>query len=270
MKRPIITRPLITLLTDFGTVDHYVAAMKGLILGICPQAEIVDITHDIPAYSIPEAAYTLAQTWHCFPKGTTHVSVVDPGVGSARRGILAEVAGHRFVAPDNGLLSMILSAHPEAKVREITASRFFRHPVSNTFHGRDIFAPVAARLATGIRPNAFGNVITDTIIGDFAKPRWIKSGVCRGAVLKVDNFGNVITNLEWDAFESIATQSFRLKLGRHTVRYFQATYSPAPKRQIFALRGSSGYIEVSMNQADAAKFMGVTAGDVIELSLLTR
>src|ERR1035437_2831192 len=123
-------RPVITLLTDFGLADHYVAAMKGAILGICPQAELVDISHDITPFSIPEAAYTLAQAWHCFPRGTTHLAVVDPGVGSARRAIVAEVAGHRFVPPDNGLLGMILDSHPGARVREIGADRYFRQPVS--------------------------------------------------------------------------------------------------------------------------------------------
>src|SRR3569623_993574 len=152
-------RPIITLLTDFGTSDHYVAAMKGVILGICPQAELIDITHDITPYAIAEGAYTLAQAWRCFPRGTTHLAVVDPGVGTERRAILAEEDGHRFVAPDNGLLSFILAAHPAATVRENSESRFFRDSVSSTFHGRDIFAPVSAHLARGIAPEQLGNVI---------------------------------------------------------------------------------------------------------------
>src|SRR5580698_10812564 len=136
-------RPLITLLSDFGVADHYVASMKGVILSICPNANLIDITHEVTPFAIPEAAYTLAQAWQCFPKGTIHLAVVDPGVGSTRRPIVAEVAGHRFVAPDNGLLSMVLLARPRPRVREITAARYFRQPISNTFHGRDIFAPAA-------------------------------------------------------------------------------------------------------------------------------
>src|SRR5580704_10785295 len=143
-------RPIVTLLTDFGLTDHYVAAMKGVILTICPAAELVDISHNVKAFSIPEAAYTLAQAWQSFPKGTTHLAVVDPGVGSARRPIVAVAGRHRFVAPDNGLLTMVLKANPGAKVREINAVQYFRKPVSSTFHGRDVFAPVAARLARGL------------------------------------------------------------------------------------------------------------------------
>ena len=262
-------RPIITLLTDFGTVDHYVAAMKGVILGICPEAEIIDITHHITAYSIPEAGYTLAQAWHYFPKGTTHVAVVDPGVGTARRAILAEVAGHRFVAPDNGLLSMILRAHPEAKIREITANRFFRKPLSNTFHGRDVFAPVAAHLAGGTDAKKVGVGITDAVVGSFAVPKMVRRGIWKGEVLKIDNFGNVISNLEWKAFQNIATQPFELRIGRHTVRRFQSTYTGISRRQLFALRGSSGYIEVSFTQQNAAKFMGAAPGAAVELSLTT-
>jgi S-adenosyl-L-methionine hydrolase (adenosine-forming) len=136
-------RPIITLLTDFGTADHYAAAMKGVMMCICPDAHLLDISHLVTPFAIPEAAYTLAQSWRLFPKGTIHVVVVDPGVGSARRPILAEAGGHLFVAPDNGVLSMVLGAVPEYTVREITASEYFRQPVSQTFHGRDIFAPVA-------------------------------------------------------------------------------------------------------------------------------
>ena len=141
---------VITLLTDFGSADHYAGAMKGVLLGICPDAQLVDISHEITPYAIAEAAFSLAQAWTCFPEGTVHLIVVDPGVGSSRRPILAEAAGHCFVAPDNGVLTMLYDAAPAHAVREITASRYFRQPVSRTFHGRDIFAPVAAPLANGL------------------------------------------------------------------------------------------------------------------------
>jgi S-adenosylmethionine hydrolase len=254
------------LLTDFGLIDHYVAAMKGVILTICPQAELVDISHDVTPFSIPEAAYTLTQAWHCFPKGTTHMAVVDPGVGSDRRPIVAEVSGHRFVAPDNGLLTMILDPNPGAKVREIQASRYFRQPVSATFHGRDIFAPVAAHLAGGLAVSKLGKPVSDAVRSDFAKPT--QSGRARwtGTVLKIDRFGNIITNLDWATFHRIQDIPFQLKLGHRTVTRFSPTYAATPGGELFAIKGSSGYVEVSLNQSHAASIADVLPGSTIRLS----
>lgn len=261
-------RPIITLLTDFGTSDHYVAAMKGVILGICPEAELIDITHDITPYAIAEGAYTLAQAWRCFPKGTTHLAVVDPGVGSKRRAILAEADGHHFIAPDNGLLSFILRAVPDATVRELTQSRFFRNSVSRTFHGRDIFAPVSAHVARGIDPKRFGDVIKNTECGNFTAIFQGDSGHFRGTVLKIDTFGNVISNLEAEKFNRIAREPFRIRLGNRTVSTFHATYAEAPPGEIFALFGSSGFVELSINQSDAASRLKARAGSPLTLRLL--
>ena len=258
-------RPLITLLTDFGAADHYVAAMKGVILGICPDANLIDISHDVTPFSIPEAAYTLAQAWQCFPEGTTHLAVVDPGVGSSRRPLVAEVAGHCFVAPDNGLLSMILHANARAKVREIGATRYFRQPVSKTFHGRDIFAPVAAHLARGLSARKLGRVVSDAVLGDFTKPTQLDSGRWAGHILKVDRFGNVITNLDWATFQGIAQSPFKLKVGNRTVTRYYPTYAEAPAGQFFALQGSSGYVEVSLNQSNAAFALGAAPGGSVHL-----
>jgi hypothetical protein len=258
-------RPIITLLTDFGTSDHYVAAMKGVILGICPNAELVDISHHITPYSIPEAAYTLAQAWHCFPKGAIHLAVVDPGVGSKRRAIIAEAAGHRFVAPDNGLLSFVLRAVPKATVREISETRFFREPVSPTFHGRDIFAPVSAHLARGIVPKRIGKVLQDTVIGDFTEIRQDRAGNWLATVLKIDSFGNIISSLESDTFRWVSHSPFRLRVGRHTIKTFRQTYAEARTDEVFALFGSSGFIEVSLNQSNAAKRLGVSPGARVTL-----
>jgi S-adenosylmethionine hydrolase len=257
-------RPVITLLSDFGIADHYVACMKGVILGICPDAELVDISHSITPYAIAEGAYTLAQAWHCFPEGTTHLAVVDPGVGGTRRPILAEVAGHRFVAPDNGVLSLVIDTDAKARVREITANRYFRKPISNTFHGRDIFAPIVARLACGLAPAKVGAVISDPILS-IAKPKPARNGSWLGTVLKIDQFGNVITNFDRAAFQEVCAGRFRLKFGGKTVSHFCATYSEAPKGQLFALWGSSGYLEVSLNQSDAAQSLGVVPGAAAEL-----
>ncbi|HEY4089026.1 MAG TPA: SAM-dependent chlorinase/fluorinase [Bryobacteraceae bacterium] len=263
-------RPIITLLTDFGTSDHYVAAMKGVILGICPEAEIIDITHDITPYAIAEGAYTLSQAWRCFPKGTTHLAVVDPGVGTERRAILAEADGHRFVAPDNGLLSFILSEAPGASVRELSKPRYFRDSVSSTFHGRDIFAPVSAHVARGIDPKRLGNVINDTAFETFAAIFQEDSGQYVGSVLKIDRFGNVITNLEAKKFSRIAIEPFRIRVGSKTVSTFHPTFGEARRGEIFALFGSSGFIELAVNQSDAAKRLGVKAGAPLTLRLLAK
>ncbi len=251
--------PIITLLTDFGLADHYVAAMKGVILGICPHARLIDITHQITPFSISEGAYTLAQAWKYFPKGTVHLAVVDPGVGSTRRAMAAEIDGHRFVAPDNGLLTMALGDSCNTKIREITASRYFRAPVSNTFHGRDIFAPVAAHLANGLALSRVGKKLSDPVIGDFAKPTQLPDGRWRGTVLSVDSFGNIITNFNWPR------RPFSLKLASRTLTNYSATYASAPADQPFVIEGSSGYIEVSINKSSAAATLNVVPGAMIVL-----
>ena len=260
-------RPVITLLTDFGLADHYVAAMKGVILTICPTAELIDISHDVTPFAISEAAFTLSQTWQYYPKGAVHLAVVDPGVGSSRRAIVAEVDGHRFVAPDNGLLSMVLEGQTGTKLREITATRYFRATVSSTFQGRDIFAPVAAHLARGVPASKFGKTVADPVRGGFTKPTQLNQTRWLGTVLKIDRFGNIISNFEWEAFRNIAVAPFRLKVGRRVVARFYATYADAPDGRFFALRGSSGYIEVSLNQSDAAGKLGLISGSPIELSM---
>ena len=256
-------KPIITLLTDFGTADHYVAAMKGVILGICPDARLIDISHEVTPYGIAEGAYLLAQAWDCFPKGTIHLAVVDPGVGSDRRAIAVESRRHRFVAPDNGLLSMALEGDPKAKVREINVSRYFRKPVSATFHGRDVFAPVAAHLARG-RALARVGPAANMMAGEFVHPR--KAGKDRwiGSVLRIDRFGNIVTNFRWDDFAEVATEPFRLRIRNRAVSNTYLTYTEAPLGRLFVLRGSGGFIEVSINQSDAAKKIGgVQIGDAI-------
>src|SRR4051812_43002851 len=173
--------PIITLLTDFGLQDHYVAAVKGVMLEICPDATLVDITHEINSWNVAAAAYELARTWQYFPAGTVHLVVVDPGVGSARRPLLVSAAGHHFVAPDNGVLSMAVEAAPgQAVAREITAAKYFRSPVSRTFHGRDIFGPVAAHLAGGHLPEEFGPAISDIVRLPLSAPPRTAAGVWGG------------------------------------------------------------------------------------------
>ena len=259
---------VITLLTDFGLRDHYVAAMKGVILGICPDARIVDVTHDVNSYEVAEAAFLLSQMWTAFPKKTVHVVVVDPGVGSMRRPILAEVGGHRFIAPDNGVLTAVLTLDG-CKVRHITAEKYFRRPVSQTFHGRDIFAPVAARLAAGKAAAAkLGPAIDNHLRLTFERPSRTARRGWTGAILHVDHFGNVVTNIPIAEFPQLETQPFEVNVGFRSVGKLARSYAEMPQGQLCAIVGSSGYLEISVNQDSAAKILGCEAGAPVELRLL--
>jgi S-adenosyl-L-methionine hydrolase (adenosine-forming) len=264
-------RPVISLLTDFGASDHYVGVMKGVILGICPAAQLVDISHEIEPYAITEAAYTLAQTWQFFPDGTIHLVVVDPGVGSLRRPILAtttaEAGGHLFVAPDNGVLTLLLDTAVMRKVREITAARYFRQPVSQTFHGRDIFAPVAAHLASGVAPGRFGKGIEDAVRLNFAKPMAAGPDKWTGTILKIDRFGNLITNFRSERWRRLAWQPFELRAGRQNVSRLATSYAEVMSEEVFLIQGSGGYLEVSVNKGSAAALTGCEPGSQLELIL---
>jgi S-adenosylmethionine hydrolase len=242
--------------------------MKGVLLTICPGAQLVDISHEITPYAISEAAFTIEQVWRCFPHGTVHLVVIDPGVGSARRPILVEAGGHFFVAPDNGVLTMVFDSTPKQKVRGITASHYFREPVSQTFHGRDIFAPVAARLAADVEPARFGKRIKDAVRLDFAKP--VRRGPKRwtGAVLKIDRFGNLITNFDSNAWRHLAERSFEIKIGTRSVVKLARHYSGMSDGELFAIAGSAGFLEISMNRGSAATAVDARPGSVIELRLI--
>ena len=258
-------RRIITLTTDFGLSDHYVGAMKGVILSIAPEVQIVDISHQVGAYEIPEAAFMLAQAYHYFPKRTIHVVVVDPGVGSTRRPILLEAAGQIFVAPDNGVLGMIYSERP--KVRVISNERYFRKPVSRTFHGRDIFAPVAAHLAKGVAPARVGRRISDFLWPNFGAPQRTGKHTWTGLILKIDHFGNVITNFRAADFAGLEQREFALVAGPHFVSTLEQHYAAAPPGQLFAIVGSSGYLEISVNQGSAARVLGCAVGAPVELRI---
>jgi S-adenosylmethionine hydrolase len=262
-----MNRPVITLLTDFGTTDHYVAAMKGVILGICPDAHLIDITHHIPPYKILEAAFTLSQAWPYFPPGSIHLVVVDPGVGSSRRPLLAEAGGHLFVAPDNGVLTLVRKATGGLKSREVTAERFFRHPISRTFHGRDIFAPSAAHLATGVPPAEFGTEIYDPVILPAADPVETSPRVWTGTILHVDHFGNIVTNFTETLFSNITDGHFEVMLGEYRICQFYKDYSSCRAGELFLIHGSSGYLEISARQANAASQVGIYISHELTLRL---
>ena len=259
-------RPIVTLITDFGLSDHFVGVMKGVILGIAPNAEIVVITHQITPYEIPEAGFVLAETYRWFPKKTVHVVVVDPGVGTLRRPVLAEAAGQYFIAPDNGVLSLVY-AREKHKVRAITAEKLFLKPVSDTFHGRDIFAPCAAHLAKGLSPARLGKLITDYCRLEFYRPVRTGKRIWSGRILKVDRFGNLITNFHISEFPVVRTRPFSLVAGQQEVTRLARTFADVTPGEVFAIVGSSGYLEIVANQGSAARMTGSSAGAPAELTI---
>lgn len=256
----------ITLTTDFGTSDHFVGTMKGVILGISPRARFVDITHEIAPQDIHEASLVIAQAWRYFPKGSIHVVVVDPGVGSARRPILCEAEGQFFIAPDNGVLSMIYDG-ARHKVRVISNEKLFLKNVSKTFHGRDVFAPAAAHLSKGLAPAKFGRPIQDFLRNFLMKPTRLSRHDWAGVVLKADRFGNLITNFHIAEFPDVAEHSIELRAGLERINRLARTYAETEIGELFAIVGSSGYLEVVVNQGSAAKRLGVGAGSPVELEI---
>jgi S-adenosyl-L-methionine hydrolase (adenosine-forming) len=264
---------VITLTTDFGSTDHFAAVMKGVILSIAARATIVDITHEIAPQDLNEGAFIIGQAWRYFPKKTIHVIVVDPGVGSARRPVLCEAGGHYFIAPDNGVLSMIYDAtsapRTRPKVRVITNPRVMLKNISRTFHGRDVFAPAAAHLARGVAPAKFGRPVADFIRLAGLKPRQISPNAWSGAILKVDHFGNLITSFSMGDFAAVKTRPIELRIGAERVRRLALTYTEAEIGEVFAIVGSAGYLEIAANQASAAKILGCGAGAEVQLEIFS-
>ena len=248
---------IITLTTDFGLSDPFVGIMKGVILGIAANVELVDISHDIRSYDTLEAAFILESAYRYFPKETVHVVVVDPGVGSARRPIAAAANGHRFVAPDNGVLSFLLQ---NATAYHITNDRLFLKSVSRTFHGRDIFAPVAAQLGRGLPIESVGPQIFDAYRKAPPLPR-VDDGKIGGAVLTIDKFGNVITNLRREHIPP----DFRIRMNGSSITRLCASFSEGKPGEVFAIEGSTGFIELAMNQNSAAERLKVERGAEFEV-----
>ncbi len=257
-------RPIVTLTTDFGTSDHFVAVMKGVILGIQPLAQIIDITHSIAPFEVGSAAFTIAQAYHYFPKKTIHVVVVDPGVGTARRPVLVEAAGQYFLGPDNGVFSMLIERE-SFKVRAITNSKYFLTPVSETFHGRDVFAPCAAHLAKGVAPAHFGRAISDYHRSLTTVPSRIGRRIWSGQVLRADHFGNLITSFSVEEFPELRLRPFELAIGTRRVAQLANTFADALPGEPCLVAGSAGYYEVVVNQDSAARVLGCGTGSPAEL-----
>jgi hypothetical protein len=255
-----MTRPIITLTTDFGLQDHYAGTMKGVILSRCPEARLVDITHNIPPFSLYAGAYAIDQAAQFFPPGTIHVVVVDPGVGTDRKPLLVEFQQQFFIAPDNGVLSLTLARTGSSVAREITNRDLWLPHPSNTFHGRDIFAPSAAALASGIaQPEDVGPLLEDIQRLPDLAPIEVERGAWRGKILSIDRFGNMVTN-----FRS-PSGSFSLTIGQRTITEFRQSFGAAAPDLLFAYSGSSGYLEVGLNQGNAAQTIPAAAGDTITL-----
>jgi S-adenosylmethionine hydrolase len=257
--------PIVALLSDFGLHDHYVGAMKGALLAACAGAQIVDVTHDLPAHDVRGGALALASVHRAFPGGTVFLAVVDPGVGGPRRGLAAAAGGYHFVAPDNGLLSLVLADHETAEVRALTNAGLFRYEVSSVFHGRDVFAPVAGHLARGGRLEDVGPRVTDAVTLHWPAPR-IAGRTCDAEVLHVDRFGNLTTSVRrsdllalGDDWSDVQVQiaGVRLPLAR--------TYADVAVGEACALIGSSDRLEIAVNQGHAARELPAAVGDPVRV-----
>ena len=260
---------IVTFTTDFGLSDPFVGILHGVVLNLHAETAIVDISHAVTSYDVLDGAWTIAQAYCFFPPGTVHVVVVDPGVGSARRPILAETEDYVFVAPDNGVLSLVEAKEPKFSVRHITADRYFRQPVSQTFHGRDIFAPVAGWLSNGISPSEFGPEVSDYVRVPLPAVERIGDNSLRGVVIKVDKFGNLITNLsaqEAPALFGRSAPAVSILICETMVR-LRHSYAEGEEGEIFAIAGSSGYLEIAARQESAAEKLGAGVGTPVGVAV---
>lgn len=256
-------RSIVTLTTDFGYRDAYVGSMKGVVLSIAPHVTLVDITHDIPPYQIVFAALVLREACPRFPEQSIHVTVVDPGVGGTRRPLLLKLGGRFYVGPDNGLFTLLLRDYPLEGAWELVNRSYFLPEVSATFHGRDVFAPVAAWVAQGVSPEEFGPSVSNPSTFD------IPGVVCRqdllqGEIICVDRFGNCISNITSRVFnEWIQADPFRIEIHGHTLTEIARSYDAVPAGQPLAIFDGLGYLEIAVNQSRASESLGLRRGDAI-------
>ena len=261
---------IITLLSDFGLKDPYVAEMKAVILSICPEARIVDISHEIEKFDIRMGTFMLASAAPYFPQGTVHVAVVDPGVGTKRRPLIVETKRGFYVGPDNGLLMLSARKEDIRHVYDISNPRYMLPEVSRTFHGRDIFAPAASHLAKGHHPSKFGTEIHDYVLPKFAKPQ-LREGRLLGEILYIDGFGNIVTNISVRDLERISASEGYLLHVKFKDKILDlklcSAYGQVPAERALAIIGSSDFLEISTNQANASQIFQVKIGDSISISL---
>jgi S-adenosylmethionine hydrolase len=263
-----LANPIITLTTDFGTSDHLVGALKGVILKINPDATIVDITHGVVPYDVLDGALAISAAYKYFPSKTIHVVVVDPGVGSERRPILVSGENQFFVAPDNGVLSMVYEKEARLTVRHITAEHYFLQPLSRTFHGRDVFAPSAAWLSKTWQTQSFGEEIQDYMRFSLPKPK-SAGGQLKGVVLRVDAFGNLMTNfLPEELPEGVLKDgALRMQVNGKEITRLVDTFAEGEPGAPVAIVGSSGFLEIAVNKGSAARTLGVGRGAAVVVPL---
>lgn len=260
-------KPTVTLLTDFGTKDHYVASMKGVILSINPQCNLIDISHQVNPHDIQEGAFLLANASSFFPKGTVHLSVVDPGVGGPRKPILLATSNYFFVGPDNGLFTFAVRREKVEQCVVLTNQKYFLPCISSTFHGRDIFAPVAAHLSLGVKPESFGYQIDSwkelRFRGAKAKGRKLM-----GEILYIDTFGNLISNIDEQQFSHFTKGSpFFIRIGKRTIPGLKKGYWAGKRGEVMALWGGGGFLEISVREGSAQRNLKAKDGDKIEVQL---
>jgi S-adenosylmethionine hydrolase len=254
-----LPRPIVALLTDFGTRDHYVGTMKAVVLGVCPEATLVDIVHDIPPHDVLAGALELAAAYRYFPAGTVFLVVVDPGVGTGRRALAAAAGGYRFVGPDNGVLSEVFREAPPARVVALTNRKYARPEMSRTFEGRDRFAPAAGWLASGVELEVLGERVVDYQVLQRPVLEADEYGI-RGVVVRVDRFGNLITNIDRAAVDRHARgEPPSVRIEGNTAPVVQP-YGDAPAGALCALFGSTDHLEVAVNGGSAAERLGLGRG----------
>lgn len=262
-----MARPIVAFLSDFGTRDHYAGTLKAVVLGVCAEATLVDIGHDIPAHDVMAGALELAACYRYFPLGTVFLVVVDPGVGSSRRGLAADAADYKFVAPDNGVLSAVFRETPPKKVVELTERKYARPTVSRTFEGRDRFAPAAGWLAKGLPLASLGKGVADFHLLDLPQPL-ADARQISGEVVRIDRFGNLITNIDRRTLEHLSSGgAIAVRAGTHDIRRVVATYAEAPAGELCALFGSTDHLEIAVNAGDAAAHLALSRGAVVTVRL---
>ncbi|HEU4389617.1 MAG TPA: SAM-dependent chlorinase/fluorinase [Blastocatellia bacterium] len=259
-------RPMITLTSDFGEADYFVAALKGTIYSINPAAQIVDITHYAPPHDIYAAAFTLMCCYRDFPKFTLHLVIVDPGVGSQRRPILVMTDEYNFIGPDNGVFSYIYNLERVNRVVHLKTEHYFKTPVSTTFHGRDIFAPCAAYLSKGVEWKTLGEEITDPNRFNVPAPAALSPKQVRGAVIHIDRFGNIITNITTkELTQEMVRAGARVRLGKHEANRVLTHFSEAAQNELFAYFGSAGLLELAVPRQQAARIVDAHRGMEVEV-----
>ena len=255
---------IIALLTDFGTKDYFVGAMKGAILTINESVHLVDITHEIEPQNVVSAGFNLRACYKNFLVGTIFVAVVDPGVGSQRRAILVETDEYFFIAPDNGLLSFVFGETAHFRVFELTNKQYFAREISSTFHGRDVFAPVAAHLSNGVKPDEFGREITDFVRFEENRPRRLSAAEIVAEIIAVDRFGNLITNLKREDLP----ENFVVEIGGRRIEKLNSFFAESPAGEAFMIFGSAGFLEIAVFQGSAENLLEAAAGQEITVKAL--